>query len=209
MKVLGISGSPRKNGTTAKLVKEILNATGLETEFISLAGKDVRPCIACLACAKDNICKVEDYVGEIYDKIVGADAFVIGGSNIYSMLNGLTHNFLERFYQFHHDDKSPIAGKPGVAVGVGGKNGEPVSQVINHFFSRINIRSLGTITTKGALPCFSCGIGHTCKISNVRNLLDKNGEIDMSFKPSLEKQEPILKEAKELGIKIRLDLEES
>ena len=33
-----------------------------------------------------------------------------------------------------------------------------------------------------------------CKISNVRNLLDKNGEIDMSFKPSLEKQKPILKE---------------
>ena len=33
MKVLGISGSPRKSHTTEGLVKAILAATGLETEF--------------------------------------------------------------------------------------------------------------------------------------------------------------------------------
>ena len=57
MKVLGISGSPRKNGTTARLVNTILDESGMYTEFISLAGKKIGPCIYCLACAKDNVCR--------------------------------------------------------------------------------------------------------------------------------------------------------
>jgi hypothetical protein len=35
MKILGISGSPR-NESAARLVQEVLNATGETTEFISL-----------------------------------------------------------------------------------------------------------------------------------------------------------------------------
>jgi len=202
MKVLGISGSPRKDGTTVKLVKEILNSTELETELISLAGKDIRPCSACLLCAKDNTCKVKDYMYEIRDKLIKADVIVIGGSNIYSMLNGLTYNFLERLYQFQHDGKSLIAGKLGVAVGVG--SGRVAADTINKFFSKVGIRSLGTISTKGAVPCYSFGFGHTCSVSNVRSLVDENRKIDISSKPDLEKQTDIMKEARELGIKIRL-----
>lgn len=205
-KVLGISGSPRKNGTTSKLVKEILDATGLETEFISLAGKDVRPCISCLACAKDNKCKINDYIGKIRDKVLEADILVIGGSNLFGMINGLSHNFLERFYQFYHRDKSPIAGKLGVAVGIGGFNGQPVTDAISKFFSVAGVESIGTITTKGAVPCFDCGLGDECKISNVKDCLDKNGEIDMSLKPDLSKQKEKLNEVQQLGAKIRLAL---
>jgi len=47
MKVLGISGSPRKGATTDLLVREVLDGVeAAETEFISLAGKNIRPCIA-------------------------------------------------------------------------------------------------------------------------------------------------------------------
>jgi hypothetical protein len=42
------------------LVKEVLDAVGVETEFVSLAGKTIGPCIACLGCVKDNVCKVND-----------------------------------------------------------------------------------------------------------------------------------------------------
>ena len=60
MKVLGISGSPRKGSTTDQLVQEVLNGVGCEKEFISLAGKRIGPCIACLGCVKDNVCVVND-----------------------------------------------------------------------------------------------------------------------------------------------------
>ena len=55
MKVLGIAGSPRKGQTTEKLVQEVLSAVGVETELVSLAGKNIGPCIACLACVEDNV----------------------------------------------------------------------------------------------------------------------------------------------------------
>jgi hypothetical protein len=62
MKVLGISGSPRKKSTsgTYKLVKTVVENTGCEYEIVSLRGKQISGCIACLGCAKDNICKVKD-----------------------------------------------------------------------------------------------------------------------------------------------------
>ena len=102
MKILGVSGSPRKDQSTDRLVKEVLSAVGLETEFVSLAGKEIGPCIACLGCVEDNVCKVADDMQQLRDAIVEADAFVIGGANYFSMLNGLSHCFLERFYQFRH-----------------------------------------------------------------------------------------------------------
>ncbi|MEA1951464.1 MAG: flavodoxin family protein, partial [Planctomycetota bacterium] len=89
MKVLGISGSPRKDHSTDRLVKEVLSTVGLDTEFVSLAGKRIGPCIACLGCVEDNVCKVKDDMRRLRDKIAQADAYVIGAANYYSMLNGL------------------------------------------------------------------------------------------------------------------------
>ena len=199
MKVLGISGSPRKNGATAALVKEILKATELETEFITLAVKDIRPCRYCLACAKDNICRIKDDMAEIRPKIIEADAIVIGGCNMWSTLNGLTHNLLERFFQFHHHGKSPVAGKFGVAVGIGGGDGHPPAAMINNFFSNFGIRSLGAVTAQGAFACYTCGYGNTCDVSNVLGFLDENGNIDMSFKPDIEKQPDVKETARQNG----------
>ena len=58
--VLGISGSPRGDATTAKLVREVLGAAECETEFISLVDKRIGPCVACLDCIDTNVCVVND-----------------------------------------------------------------------------------------------------------------------------------------------------
>ncbi|MHC4403574.1 MAG: flavodoxin family protein, partial [Planctomycetota bacterium] len=47
MKVLGISGSPRPGGNTDILVMralEVVAKEGLETEFVSLADRPIKPC---------------------------------------------------------------------------------------------------------------------------------------------------------------------
>ena len=75
MRVLGVSGSPREDHTTHKLVREVLSTVECETEFVSLAGLTIGPCIACLACARDNVCKVEDDMQMLRQKIVDADAY--------------------------------------------------------------------------------------------------------------------------------------
>ena len=58
--IIGISGSPIKNSNTDRLVQAVLESSGLTSEFVKLSKVNVRPCIACLGCKKDNICKVED-----------------------------------------------------------------------------------------------------------------------------------------------------
>ena len=55
MKVLGISGSPRRNGNTDILIHaalDVLAEEGLETEFLSLADRPIKPCNACGGCFK-------------------------------------------------------------------------------------------------------------------------------------------------------------
>lgn len=198
MKILGISGSPRKKGSTAELVQTVLESTGAETEFISLGGKKIGPCIYCLACAKDNVCKVKDGMQPLREKLIEADGLVIGGCNMWSTVNGLTHNFLERFFQFHHQGNSPLAGKPVVTVGVGGGDGLAPANAMNSMFRNFGLKSVGTVTAQGAFACYSCGIGNQCDISLVCGL-DENGEVDMDCKPDLQKQPQVLREAKKLG----------
>jgi multimeric flavodoxin WrbA len=199
MKVLGISGSPRKDQTTDQLVKEVLAGIGLETEFISLAGKHIGPCIACLGCVQDNICKVEDDMQALRDKIVEADAYVIGAANYYSMLNGLGHCFLERFYQFRHQEGKAVAGKLGVAVGIGASSGDPVVLNIKTFFQYNQIECIGTVSAQGPACCFVCGSGETCKVGAIHMFFGPGTKITPEITPILSKQSAKIEEARSLG----------
>ena len=89
MKVIGINGSPRKEGNTAILIQTVfkeLNQQGIETELISLAGKNIKGCIACKACIKNKnqqgIIKNDDF-NDCLGKMIKADGIILG-SPVYS-----------------------------------------------------------------------------------------------------------------------------
>jgi len=54
VKMLGIVGSPRKNGNTAKLVAKALEAASafpwVETDLFEVAGKKISHCVSCYKC---------------------------------------------------------------------------------------------------------------------------------------------------------------
>ena len=67
MNVLGISGSPNKNGSTAYAVQyalDVLRKDGLETRYLSLAGRDIHPCIGCWKCTETGQCIFDDDMPE-------------------------------------------------------------------------------------------------------------------------------------------------
>jgi multimeric flavodoxin WrbA len=82
MKVLAISGSPRPQGNTRLLLEAALKALegqGIATAYLSLHGKDIRPCLACLKCAQDkNRCAQEDDFMPIYEAMAAADGLLVG-----------------------------------------------------------------------------------------------------------------------------------
>ena len=91
--ILGISGSPIKNSNTDRLVKAVLEASGLKSEFVKLSRINVRPCIACLGCKEDNICKVKDDFPDLAEKVRRANALVVGGYCPYGSVDALPRPF--------------------------------------------------------------------------------------------------------------------
>ena len=81
MKVIGIVGSPRKNGNTERLITEalsVLESQGLEVEMVKLGGLEIKPCDGCLACRQLKDCKIRDDFQQVYAKMVAADGIIIG-----------------------------------------------------------------------------------------------------------------------------------
>ncbi|MCL5103528.1 MAG: flavodoxin family protein [Armatimonadetes bacterium] len=84
MKAIGICGSPRSEGNTEILIKRCLGRmeqAGIETQFIPLRDKEIKPCIACGVCGErqDGTCvqKDDDFQG-VLDAIRESDVIVVG-----------------------------------------------------------------------------------------------------------------------------------
>lgn len=201
MKILGISGSPRPLEISGvyKLVKTVLDATHCDYQLVSLRGKNVGGCTACLGCVKDNVCKQTDDMTELRDKVVQADAYVIGSPNYYSGINGLTHAFLERLYQFRHQTGDTLWGKLAVAVGVGGTSGRLCCDEIEKFMSYSFIETVAKVAGQGAASCFSCGYGETCKVGMPVMLYGEGVKITEEMVPDISKQPDVLAAATEAG----------
>jgi len=201
MKILGISGSPRdeRRSGTYRLVETVLQHTGYDYELVSLRGKVIAGCTACLGCAKDNICKVNDDLGPLRAKIVEADAFVIGAPNYYGTLNAATHAFLERWFQFRHQEGSALWGKLAVAVGVGGTSGLAVPWDMEKFFLYNFIEPVAKVDGQGAASCFSCGYGESCKVGIPSMLFGPGTPYTEEMIPDVAKQPQTLQVAAEAG----------
>ena len=201
MKILGITGSPRKTSQSGvnKLVTTVLENSGLDFELISLRGKQISGCIACLGCVKDNICKVEDDLTPLRDAIVEADAYVIGAPNYYSTMNATTHALLERWFQFRHQAGDTLWGKLAVTVGVGGTSGSFPADDLEKFFLYNFIETVAKVSGQGAASCYSCGYGETCDVGLPAMLHGPEVKITDDMIPDVTKQPEVMEAAKQAG----------
>ena len=79
MNILGISGSPRKDGNTEILLRETLQAAermNCTTWMFSLSEKTVSPCRACGGCFQTSVCVIKDDMYELSTFMAGADAII-------------------------------------------------------------------------------------------------------------------------------------
>ncbi|HSH69647.1 MAG TPA: flavodoxin family protein [Deferrisomatales bacterium] len=210
MKILGISGSTRKDeqSGTLTLVRTVLEATGCEYELVSLRGKTIGGCVACLGCVKTNVCVLDDDLKPLREKIDAADAYVIGAPNFYTGLNGVTHAFLERWYQFRHRTGNALWGKLAVAVGVGGGAGRPPADEIEKFMLYSFVETVAKVSGQGAASCFSCGYGETCQVGVPVMLFGEGVKITEDLVPSVTKQPNVMKAAREAGKELGARLRE-
>ena len=203
--ILGISGSPIKNSNTDRLVQAVLESSGLKSEFVKLSKINVRPCIACLGCKKDNICKPKDDFQELAEKVRHAGAVVIGGYSPYGVVDGFTKAFLERLFSLRHQN-GLNRGKLAVVVATGIGRGAPgVEEASNQIATALNMEGmnvLGQLNVTGNPECMVCGFGETCPMSALPWIFGDDTTVTPDKFCSVEDQTETWEQAKVLGLEI-------
>jgi len=140
MKVVAINGSARKDGNTALLVKHVfeeLNAAGIETEMIQLAGQPVKGCIACYRCfeSKDGQCaQKDDIVNECLPKMAEADGIILASPTYFAGMSAQLKCFCDRAFFVARANDDMFARKVGAAVVAVRRGGAvPAFDSINHY----------------------------------------------------------------------------
>ena len=141
MKVIAFNGSSRKDGNTAILIKrvlQVLEAEGIQTELIQLAGEQIRGCNACRTCytTKNNRCVIEDdNVNAYIQKMIEADGIILGSPVYFSMMTPELKALIDRTGYVARANKHLFKRKVGAAVvAVRRAGGIPTFDAINHFF---------------------------------------------------------------------------
>lgn len=141
MKVLGISGSPRRGGNTEILVKlglEVLGQEGVETEYLSLADYPVKPCLGCGGCFKSESheCVQQDPAFEgMTDRFKAADGFLIGSPVYFGSATPQTMSLLDRIGYVSRCQGNFLRRKVGAAIVVARRAGQNFTFAqLNYFF---------------------------------------------------------------------------
>ncbi|MCK5109631.1 MAG: flavodoxin family protein, partial [Methanosarcinales archaeon] len=80
MKIIGISGSPTKDGNNEKMIEMALALAedrGFEVDRIFLSEHVVSPCTACDGCKNKKGCTIEDDMEELYPLLGDADGIIV------------------------------------------------------------------------------------------------------------------------------------
>ena len=141
MRVLGISGSPRQGGNTDILIHTalgILADEGFDTEFLSLAQRPVKPCVACRGCfASDEIrCVQEDPAFEgVLEKFAAAQGILVGSPVYFGSATPQTMALLDRVGYVARRNPELLRRKVGAALVVARRAGQNFTFAqLNYFF---------------------------------------------------------------------------
>ena len=193
MFALAINGSPRKEGNTELLLKEVLSelkSTGWETELERVGGTPIRGCIACEKCFenKDNECSVKkDKFNTVFSKMLKADAIILGSPTYFAAVSADLKALIVRAGYVAYANGHAFSGKIGAAVVAVRRGGATHAyDTINHMFQM----------SRMIIPCstywnmgFGLGKGEVIKdeegLANMRHLGKSIDWLGKAIKPHI------------------------
>jgi multimeric flavodoxin WrbA len=141
MKVIAFNGSTRKDGNTAILINYVLkelDAEGIETELLQLAGKKIHGCRACYKCFenKDQQCSFKnDILNECMAKMIEADGIILGSPTYYTDVSTEMKALIDRTGFVARANGDVLKRKLGAAVVAARRAGSiHAFDTLNHFF---------------------------------------------------------------------------
>ena len=111
MKIIMMTGSAHKNGTSAYLAEQFMRGAkeaGHEVLRFDTAFMDIHPCIGCDHCRrKDGVCVYQDDMNQINPVLKEADAVVFVSPIYYYDINAQLKTAIDRFYANNAQIQTP------------------------------------------------------------------------------------------------------
>ena len=161
MKVVGVSGSPRRGGNTETILMEVLRGAeeaGAETRLFTLPRMDVSPCRHCDGCLAEGVCVVKDDMGLIYPEIESLDALVLASPIHFYGVTAQAKTMIDRcqaFWARKYILKRRIAARKrkGVFISTGGTRFpdlfEHARATVKNLFLVIDVEYWGELLFRG------------------------------------------------------------
>jgi multimeric flavodoxin WrbA len=141
MKALGISGSPRAGGNTDTLIHlalDVLADQGIDTEFVSLADRPIKPCTGCAGCkqAEEVRCVQDDPAFEgMIERFMEADGILVGSPVYFGSATPQTMALLDRVGYVSRANDNFLRRKVGAPIVVARRAGQNFTFAqLNYFF---------------------------------------------------------------------------
>lgn len=128
MKTLILNGSPRENGDTAGLIREVMRKLPGECKVVDAYRCGISPCVDCRYCREHEGCAIRDEMQEVYEYIQECDNILIASPVYFSELTGKMLDLGSRLQTYYcaaaFRKEKPIAKeKKGAVILVGGGDG--------------------------------------------------------------------------------------
>ena len=118
MKIVVMTGSPHRNGTSALLADEFIRGareSAHQIDRFDAAFEDIHPCVGCDACGTGkNPCVFQDSMAELYPRLKSADMVVLISPLYYHGLSAQIKVAIDRFHGI--DDHLRGAHKKAVLI---------------------------------------------------------------------------------------------
>ena len=167
MKVIGFSaGVVGRDSNTDRMVKSIMDTSGLDSEFVKLNDLDYSACKGCVwLCAEPQVCQLEDDLLPYYRKVKEADAVVLGSPVHHGTISAAILSFISRFWGFRHVEFA-IADKPFVLAICGiGKWQDTAEADFRRALRSPRVSILDVVRFSSEIPpCYRCGRHTECSI---------------------------------------------
>ena len=101
MKIVVLTGSPRRNGNSAYLAEQFIKGareSGHDIYRYDCAFRQVEPCRACNRCGMDGPCVIKDDFDELRPRLVEADMVVFATPMYYFGMSAQMKRVIDRFY---------------------------------------------------------------------------------------------------------------
>ena len=151
-KVILLNASPRKNKNTAQMLENVMKGAqeaGAECELIHLVGMNFKGCMSCFACKRtgnkcNGLCAYKDELRPVLERILQADAFVMGSPIYWSYPTGMFRNVIERLlFPILRYDLDPKTG--GASKYIDKKMKTALIYTMNNSKERYDMVNYGTI----------------------------------------------------------------